>query len=213
MESPDIKINKSEIEKLESRYRAKLINSITGHKSAHLVGTINKNGQVNLAILSNVFHLGANPALIGMIFRPDISPRHSLINIRETKLCTLNHVNKEIFKNAHQTSARYAQDVSEFDECQLTSEFISDFTVPFVKESNIKVALKLEQEIQIEINATHMLIFSIEAIYMNNNYILSDGNLDLEAANSVCVGGLESYYDCTLLERLPYAKPDKNILK
>lgn len=204
-----MKLDKKQIKSLDKRYRVQLINSITGLKSAHLVGTIDKNNQTNLAIISSVFHLGADPALIGIIFRPDISPRHSLSNIRETKFCSLNQVNSSIYKSSHQTSARYPKEISEFDACNLTAVYHDDFLAPFVKESNIQLALKFEEEKKIELNNTHMLIMSIEAIFMKENYLASDGNVMLAAANSIAVGGLDSYYEGRLIERLPYAKPTK----
>ena len=204
-----MKLDKKQIISLDKRYRVQLINSITGLKSAHLVGTIDKNNQTNLAIISSVFHLGADPALIGMIFRPDVSPRHSLENIRETKVCTLNHVNSSIYKSAHQTSARYPREVSEFDACDLVAEYKGEFKAPFVRDSNIQLALKLEDEKKIELNNTHMLIMSIETIYMKEDYLAKDGNVMLAAADSIAVGGLDSYYEARLIERLPYAKPTK----
>ena len=56
-----------DIRQLEKRHRANLINSITGVKSANLIGTRNKEGNTNLSIVSSVVHLGSNPALIGYI--------------------------------------------------------------------------------------------------------------------------------------------------
>lgn len=204
-----MKLNKKQIETLNNRYRIQLINSISGFKSPHLIGTVDKEKQTNLAIISSVFHLGADPALLGMIMRPDVTPRHTLLNIRETKFCTLNHVNSTIFKEAHQTSARYPKEVSEFDACNLTATYLDDFPAPFVKESNIQLALKLQEEIKIELNGTHILIMSIESIYMKDDYLDFDGNVMLSDAGSIAVGGLDSYYDINLLTRLPYAKPTK----
>jgi flavin reductase (DIM6/NTAB) family NADH-FMN oxidoreductase RutF len=205
-----MKLDKKQIASLDNRYRIQLINSISGLKSAHLIGSINSNQQTNLAIVSSVFHLGADPALIGMIFRPDVSPRHSLENIRETKVCTLNHVNSSIYKSAHQTSARYPREVSEFDACDLVAEYKGEFKAPFVRDSNIQLALKLEDEKKIELNNTHMLIMSIETIYMKEDYLAKDGNVMLAAADSIAVGGLDSYYGINLITRLPYAKPTKS---
>ena len=61
--------NTQSLNELEQRYRAHLINSLSGFKSANLLGTVDKNGQENLSIVSSVFHLGANPALLGMIIQ------------------------------------------------------------------------------------------------------------------------------------------------
>ena len=200
-------ITKKDFNQFEARKRAKLINSLTGFKSANLVGTFAEGGATNLSIVSSAFHLGASPALIGIIIRPDISPRHTLENIRSQKYFTLNHVSKEIYKNAHQTSARYPRELSEFDTCNLTEQYLESFPAPFVKESQIKLSMKLIREVPIVENGTHMLISSIESVWVPENLISEDGHIDIESAGTVCVSGLDSYHQTELLQRLPYAKP------
>ena len=81
---------------LNKIYRLNLINSITGYKPANLIGTKSKNGVTNLAIFSSVIHLGSNPALIGIVTRPNTVPRHTYKNIIDTKYFTINHISKEI---------------------------------------------------------------------------------------------------------------------
>ena len=49
-------------------------------------------GQTNLAIFSQIFHIGANPPLVGILVRPDSVDRHTLRNIRETSWFTINHI-------------------------------------------------------------------------------------------------------------------------
>ena len=49
------------------RRRAALVNSLSGFKSANLLGTRSAAGQENLAMISSVFHLGADPALAGAL--------------------------------------------------------------------------------------------------------------------------------------------------
>ena len=89
---------------MEQRSRAAFINSLSGFKSVSLVGTINNLGQTNLAIFNSVIHIGANPALIGMIIRPNSVNRHTLENLLETECYTINHINKDIYKKAHPKS-------------------------------------------------------------------------------------------------------------
>lgn len=55
---------------MEKRFRGSFFNSLTGFKSVNLVGTLNKNGDTNLSVMSQIVHLGANPALMGLIVRP-----------------------------------------------------------------------------------------------------------------------------------------------
>ena len=126
---------------LPDRYRAQLINSLSGFKSCNMIGTVDREGQSNLAIFSSVTHLGSTPPLMLLVSRPDSVGRHSLENIRETKVFTINHVNTSIYEKAHQTSARYPKEVSEFKAVGLTEEYRQGIQAPFVEESKIKMAL------------------------------------------------------------------------
>lgn len=201
------RITKENIEAFETRYRAKFINSLSGFKSANLIGTIGEKG-TNLCIVSSAVHLGAHPPLIGIIIRPDVSPRHTLNNILNTGYCTLNHVNENIIKEAHQTSARYPEEVSEFDACHLTEEYLGETKVPFVKEANIKMLLKFVREIPIEENGTHFLIMAIVDVYLDKKIVADDGLVDIEKAKTVCVSSLDSYHSTQAVGRLSYAKAD-----
>jgi flavin reductase (DIM6/NTAB) family NADH-FMN oxidoreductase RutF len=78
-------IDTTALQQMEQRKRAMLVNSIGGFKFISLIGTKDKNNNTNLAIFSSLFHLGANPALIGFIMRPDSVDRHTLSNILFTQ--------------------------------------------------------------------------------------------------------------------------------
>lgn len=88
--------SKDRINTLDSRTRAHFINSLSGFKSANLIGSQDHQGHTNLSIVSSVFHLGANPALVGMIIRPHSVPRHTFENILQTGFYTINQVNQAI---------------------------------------------------------------------------------------------------------------------
>jgi flavin reductase (DIM6/NTAB) family NADH-FMN oxidoreductase RutF len=203
----DIHYTSNCIEDMEKRERVNFINSLSGFKSCNLLGTISNSGKVNLAVISSAFHIGANPSLLGFIMRPDSVPRHSLENIRETKICTLNHVSSDFFEKAHQTSARYERDISEFSACKLEEEFKANISAPFVKESKIKMSLELVREIHIEENNTHMLICKITNVFMSDYYVKSDGTIDIETARTVCVSGINTYHKTEILKVMDYAKP------
>ena len=206
-----IHINKNEIEQLEKQKRVHLINSLGGFKSVALVGTSDNQGNTNLAIFSSFFHIGANPPLIGMIFRPNPPERDTMQNIIETGFYTINHINEDIYIQAHQTSARYDKEISEFDVTGLKTEYKNNFFSPFVAESNVQLGIEFKEKIDISINNTIMIIGEIVQIYIPANCILEDGFIDLEKANTITCSGLDSYHKTIQLDRLSYAKPNKKI--
>lgn len=193
---------------MPSRYRAKFINSLSGYKSANLIGTKNINGQSNLAIFSSVVHLGASPALIGFIMRPDNGSRHTLDNILQTEQYTINQVSADFYQAAHQTSARYPEDENEFVTCNLSEHYIDGFKAPFVEESRLKYAVKLKEIMPITINKTQLIIGEIVHVICEGSAIQADGYIDIESLNTVTASGLDSYHTSQRLARLSYAKPN-----
>jgi flavin reductase (DIM6/NTAB) family NADH-FMN oxidoreductase RutF len=197
---------KDRIDALETRTRAHFINSLSGFKSANLIGTQDIQGNTNLSIVSSVIHLGANPPLVGMIIRPNSVARHTFENILQTGFYTINQVNQSIYTQAHQTSARYDRDESEFDATGLTAEYLMGFKAPFVKESRLKYSVKLAEHQHLAINGTEFVIGEIVDVYVEDSAVEADGFIDLDTIETVAITGLDSYHTTAKLARLPYAK-------
>ena len=202
---------KKDIQSLESTYRINIINSITGIKPANLIGTIAKNNITNLAIFSSVVHIGSNPALIGMFSRPvEKVIRNTLTNILSTKMYTINHVHEKYYKNAHKTSVKYSQEESEFDKCNFNEEYLYNFKVPFVKESNIKIGMKYIDHIDINLNNTVLIIGEVQNITIDDSIVSDNGYLNLENAKSVGISGCNSYYSLKKINDLEYVENKNN---
>lgn len=133
--------------------------------------------------------------------------RHTLANILDSRFYTINHINAHIYEKAHQTSARYPKLVSEFDATGLTPEYKNEFVAPFVKESQIQIAMEFKERIEISINQTIMIIGEIKAIYFPSDCLSLDGFMNIEKAGTISVSGLDSYHTTQVLKRLDYAKP------
>jgi flavin reductase (DIM6/NTAB) family NADH-FMN oxidoreductase RutF len=202
-----MKITNKNILAFEKLFRTNFVNSLSGFKSSSLIGTISKEGKTNLAIFSSVIHVGANPPLIGLLMRPVSVERHTYNNIKETDYFTINHINKDIFKQAHQTSARYEKDISEFDTCGLTPEFTERIKAPYVKESKIKIGLKFVEEQEIKSNGTVFIVGEIVEVILPDDFVLSDGFIDVEKAGTIAISSLDSYHETKKIARLSYAKP------
>lgn len=196
-----------EIASWERIYRANFINSLTGFKSANLIGTTNKSGQNNLGIFSSIIHIGSNPPLVGYINRPIKAAQNTLNNIKATGVYTLNHIQCSFIEQAHQTSAKYEETVSEFEEVGLTPQFLNNITAPFVKESRVKYALSLKQIIPIALNDTFLVIGEIISIEIEDSLITDDGFIQLDKAGSISCNGLDAYYKNELISRYQYAQP------
>ena len=196
-----------DLKNLSKIYRLNLINSVTGYKSANLIGTQNLNGVKNLAIFSSVIHLGSNPALIGFILRPTTIPRHTYSNLKATGVFTLNTVTKDYIKDAHHTSAKYSEEISEFDYTNFIVEIKKNLNAPYVKGSPIQIGCSYENEYYIKENNTLLIVGSIKELYISESLLMDDGWVQLDKENIITINGLDGYAVPKLLNRFPYAKP------
>lgn len=208
-----IHLKRQDFEELDHIFRINLINSCSGFKSANLIGTKSNLGIPNVAVFSSVTHLGSNPPLLGVIFRPvtDV-PRNTYENIKETGQFTINHIDASIIKDAHHTSAKYDKDVSEFDITNLEEEYKNDWHAPFVKNAPIQIALTYCEEYEIKANGTIQLIGEIKDLFIKPDLLEDDGFVNLTKANIVAINGLDGYTVPKLKERMVYQRP-KTIVK
>ena len=199
--------SKAEIAELNNRYRNNLINSISGYKSANLIGTISKTGITNLAVFNSIVHLGSNPALLGFILRPTTVPRHSFSNMKENGVFTVNHIAKNQVEAAHHSSAKYPEEISEFDKTELNPVYKNDFAAPFVEDAPVQIACRYVNNYLIEENDTRLVVGAIEGVYIDDKMILDDGWVQLDLGEVVTINGLDGYALPQLIERFPYARP------
>lgn len=198
----------SDIRAMDVRRRAALVNSLSGFKSANLVGTANAGGQTNLAIMSSAVHLGSSPPLLALIIRPSSDEHHTLANILNSGCYSINHVNSAIVEQAHQTAARYLGGVSEFDATGLTPVWHPGFGAPMVEEAEVRLGLSLREHHELAINGTHMVIGEVIFVKLPSGSLGDDGAIDLGSAGSVALSGLDTYYQPAALKRMAYAKTD-----
>lgn len=187
-------------------YRANLVNCLTGYKPAMLVGTANREKQANLALFSNIFHVGADPALLGYVQRPVGQSGDSFRNIEATGVYTFNLVPAQLLEQAHYTSARFDPGVSEFEACRIQPLWVEGFAAPFVADSPVKIGLTVADIIPYDRNGTIFVIGQVQHVLIDERIIEADGNLKLSEASVLCSVGLEQYGQPTTLRKMPYAK-------
>jgi flavin reductase (DIM6/NTAB) family NADH-FMN oxidoreductase RutF len=199
--------SKENINALAIRYKNNLINSISGYKSANLIGTTSKTGITNLAVFNSLIHLGSNPALLGFILRPTSIPRHSYQNMKEKGVFTINHINQDQIEDAHHTSAKYAENISEFDQTNLEAEYKADCLAPFVKGAPVQIACRYVNDYLIKENDTLLVLGAIEHLFVQEEMLLEDGYVQLDKGEVVTINGIDGYALPQLLARFPYSRP------
>ncbi|MFC3852826.1 flavin reductase family protein [Salinispirillum marinum] len=196
-----------DISAMRSRYRAQLINAMSGIKGVHLVGSRSAAGTENLAVFNSVMHVGADPAAMAVLFRPLTVQRDTYDNIKETGSFTLNLFTVDMVDAAHQTSAKYPSETSEFAATGLTPEYSDLCIAPYVKESPIRIGLSFAEEHTLDINGTVLVVGRVDELWLPEHAMQEDGWIALDDYGIVSVAGLDTYYQGKMLARKPYAQP------
>jgi flavin reductase (DIM6/NTAB) family NADH-FMN oxidoreductase RutF len=200
---------RDQINDLEKIKKINLINSCSGYKSANLIGTISKEGITNVAVFSSVTHLGSNPPTLGFILRPTTIPRDTYKNILESGVFTINHIFENIIEDAHHTSAKYEEVISEFDITGLEDEYYNDCIAPFVKGSPVQMEMKFIEEYHIKSNNVIHIIAEIKNLYVKDDILKEDGFLDLAKGKVAAINGLDAYAIADNNTRFNYQRPKK----
>ena len=199
--------DQSQIASMERIYRMQMINSISGYKSATLVGTQNSEGLCNVAVFNSLIHLSSQPPLLGFMLRPKTVPRHTYANLKANGYFTLNQIAAHQIADAHHSSAKYPEHISEFDQTDLQPEFKQEFQAPYVAQSPIQIGCRYVNEYHVQESDTYLIVGAIEQVYIQEGLLLDDGWVQLDQGDVVTVNGLEGYALPKLLERFPYARP------
>ena len=200
-----------DLAKMNDRDRARFVNCLSGFKSANVIGTRDRHQQNNLAMISSVVHLGSNPPLLGFVMRPQSVTRHTWENIEESGVYTINQVNENFFRQAHQTSARYPRETSEFEACGLTPEFVDGFHAPYVAESSLRIGMQQVEIIPVQHNDTALIVGEVRWVEVKEEAVKSDGFIDIESLGTMTISGLDGYHRTQRAARLSYAKPDEEL--
>ena len=202
--------NNQDINQLDKIFRINLINSCSGFKSANLLGTISEKGITNVAVFSSVTHLGSNPPTLGFILRPTTVPRNTHKNLKDLGYFTINHIWEAIFEEAHHTSAKYPDAISEFDMTNLEPEFKGNYKAPFVKNAPVQMAMKFVEEIYVPSNDVMLVVAQIEELYIKDELLQKDGLINLSKGNVVTINGLDTYAVPKFKKQLSYQRPKEN---
>lgn len=202
-----MRYTREDIDNLNKIFRINLINSCSGYKSANLLGSISKEGITNVAVFSSVTHLGSNPPTLGFILRPTTVPRNTYQNIKDTGVFTINHIFEDILEDAHHTSAKYPDEISEFDVTDLEIEYKENCIAPFVKGSPVQMKMRFKEEYLIKTNDVLHIIAEIEELFINDQILETDGFINLSKGKVAAINGLDAYAVAKENTRFSYQRP------
>ena len=164
------------------------------------VGSLDKNGNSNLAPFSFFNAFGANPPIIG--FSPALSgrtglPKDTLLNIKDIPQFTVSIVNSNIIEQVSLSSCEFNRDVDEFKKTGLT-KLKSKNIQPFgVAESNFIMECKLYDIIELGKNPAsgNLILGEVIFIHINKSIINKNGQIDPYKLDPIARNGGSWYTD------------------
>jgi len=129
----------------------------------------------------------------------------------ETGVYTINFMPSSLHRSVHQTSAKFPEEVSEFQACGFEEEYVSDHAAPFVKEAIVKVAMRFVSQQELNVNGTILVIGALHQIMVDDESINSEGFFNPEKADVLTCAGLDAYTRVVMTGRWSYARPDQPV--
>lgn len=159
------------------------------------VSTLDTHGNVNLAPFSFFNAFGVNPPIV--CFSPAFSgrtgaPKDTLLNILETRACTISIVDYEIVHQVSLASAPYERGVDEFIKAGFTKLPSKLVAPPGVAESPFVMEAKLLQHIDFgkRPGSANLLICEVIMMHVREDILDDSGTIDPRKIDTVArLGG------------------------
>jgi len=159
------------------------------------VGSLDKDGKPNLAPFSFFNAFGVNPPVI--CFSPAFSgktgaPKDTLLNILETKECSVSIISYDMVHQASLASAPFERGVDEFVKAGFTKFESQKIKAPGVAESPFIMEAKLLKHVEFggKPGSANMLICEILMIHIREDILNERGSIDPRRIDQVArMGG------------------------
>lgn len=199
-------IDKAGLTNMDKRRRTALVNSISGVRQA-FIGITGSEGKWNAGTFSNVTHVGAHPAQISVLFRPDHGGRHTYTNYKETGRLTLVSLPYSENERIHNCSANAPEGVFEWTALGGEVSQVEDWSHPIPNSALWAVELSFLEEFNLS-NGCIYTVGSIERIGLGKvSNISEQGYLNFDQSPALALG-LNSYFATREREDRPYPKSD-----
>ena len=194
---------------LQRRERTGLMNAISGIRTAFLAisGT---QGNWNAGVFTNVTHVGANPACMSILFRPDNGNRHSYTNYITNKRITLVALPEAEIQRLHDCSASYDEGIFEWEHLGGRCEQLTDWTHPIPTAALWAVELEFDEHFKLK-NDCIYTVGRVQKVGLGKALHRKDRTLHFDAPPLLALG-LQHYFIPESVAHLPFpeVKPTIN---
>lgn len=180
------------------------------------VGSQDREGRVNLSPFSFFNAFGVNPPIV--CFSPAFAgktgaPKDTLLNVLETRECTISIVSHEMVHQASLASAPYAKGVDEFEKGGFTKLASQRVAPPAVAESPFVMEAKLLHHIDFGgvPGSANLLICEVLLMHVRDDVFAENGSIDPMKVDHVArMGG--AWYTRAKEGAFQYAQPTAPLL-
>lgn len=180
------------------------------------VGSQDREGRVNLSPFSFFNAFGVNPPVV--CFSPAFAgktgaPKDTLLNVLETRECTISIISHAMVHQASLASAPYAHGVDEFEKGGFTKLASQKVAPPGVAESPFVMEAKLLHHIDFggKPGSANMLICEVVMMHVREDVFAENGSIDPALMDQVArMGG--TWYTRAKEGAFQYAQPATEML-
>ena len=196
-------LDSTSLNSMERQARTTLINSLSGVRTAFIAITADSHGHLNASTLSNVTHVGAHPAQMSILFRPDNGKRHTLQNFLNgcplTLVCMpFNQVNL-----VHEVSMNAPEGTFELDVLEASTCHIEGCPHPLPKDYLYAISLEFVERFSLN-NGCIYTIGQIKSIATGAALkVDEEGQISFDTPPTLAIG-LRQYTTTETAIKLPY---------
>lgn len=194
-------------EELSSRDSHRLLTSLFIPRPIAFVGTRGTDGTLNCAPFSFANGVSSKPPvmMISISDGPGGTTKDTLRNIQDTGEFTVNLVTRSMADQMHESSARYAPDVSEFQKVGLTPRESTLISAPGIADSPVTLELKLRETLRPQGTRTTLVLGDV-VLYHVDGDCLENGEMVPDGMDVVGRLGKDTYAVINDIFRLPPAE-------
>ena len=186
---------------LERRERTGLVNAVSGMRTAFLALS-GADSNWNAGVFTNVTHVGANPACMSILFRPDNGNRHSYTNYQKFKRITLVALPEEEMQRLHDCSASYHSELFEWEHLEGRCQSLPGWTHPIPTTALWAVELEWQESFKLK-NDCIYTVGRVQNVGLGTAILRKDRTLHFEKPPLLALG-LQHYFIPQSIAQLPF---------
>ena len=203
-----ILLDSTSLDSMDRQARTTLINSLSGVRTAFIAITADSQGRLNASTLTNVTHVGAHPAQMSILFRPDNGKRHTLQNFLNGSPLTLVCMPFNQVNLVHEVSMNAPEGTFELDVLEASTCHVEGCPHPLPKDYLYAISLDFIERFTLN-NGCVYTVGQINSISTGAALkVDEEGQISFDTPPTLAIG-LRQYTTTETAIKLPYPNAAK----